>query len=179
MSSPRRFARVVVAVGSNIDAERNLPRALARLGAVGTVLALSRVWETEPVGSPGSPPFLNAAVLLHSRLAPAELRRRLRAIETELGRRRSRDPNAPRPIDLDIVLVDDRVLDDPECGLRLPDPALCRRPHVGYPAGEAAPDLRHPTDGRPLSAIAAELGPPGRVRSLPGWSERRAAPAVS
>lgn len=153
--------KVVVAVGSNIEPERNLPAALARLARRCRVLAVSPVFETAPVGAPGAPRFLNAAVLLDCEQSPEDLRDRiLRPIEAELGRRRGEDRNAPRTIDLDIVLH----------GERLADPDLARHAHVATPAAAVAPELIHPELGRPLAAIAAELGSPGDEVELAGWS---------
>lgn len=166
-------ARAVIALGSNIAPELHLPRALRMLEESERVLALSRVYETEPVGAPGTPRFLNAAVLVETRRPAAELRQRLREIESCLGRVRTEDRNAPRPIDLDIALIEGRVVERPAEGLRVPDPELLERPHVAYPAGEAAPRLRHPQDGRTLAEIAGALGAPGTVRELRGWAIRR------
>jgi len=118
------MALVVIALGSNIAPEHNLPRAMRSLkDMAGRPLRVSQVYETPPIGSPGAPWFLNAAVLLEtsralpglrwflnaavlletSRALPG-LRMVLRRIEAQLGRIRTQDPNAPRTIDLDPVL---------------------------------------------------------------------------
>jgi 2-amino-4-hydroxy-6-hydroxymethyldihydropteridine diphosphokinase len=147
---------VLIALGSNIEPELNLPRAAARLAARMDILAASTVYESAPVGAPGTPAFLNAILRVHPRLGPRTLKfELLRAVETELGRRRSADRNAPRTIDLDLVLFGDRV--ESAHDLRLPDPDLARFAHIAVPAADVAPDARHPVSGQTLAEIAASL----------------------
>ncbi|MDH3524905.1 MAG: 2-amino-4-hydroxy-6-hydroxymethyldihydropteridine diphosphokinase, partial [Acidobacteriota bacterium] len=147
---------VLIALGSNIEPELNLPRASARLAGCMTILAASRVYESAPVGAPGTPPFLNAVLRVETRRGPRTLKFEiLRAIEAELGRRREPDRNAPRTIDLDLVLYGDRV--ETALDLTLPDPDLARFPHLAVPAADVAPETRHPATGRTLAAIAAAL----------------------
>lgn len=160
-----------LAVGSNVEPRRHLPAALELLAREVAVVAVSPVYETEPVGAPGSPAFLNAAILAETGLEPLELKRRiLRPIEGRLGRRRSTDRNAPRPIDLDIALFDDLVCADGERSLRIPDPEIARHAHLARPLADLDPGAVHPATGETLGEIAARLGPPGREVVVAGWS---------
>lgn len=147
--------RVFVGLGSNIEPRENLRRAVALLRERSRLVALSPVYRTAPVGRADRPPFLNAAVELDDPRDPGELKYRLlRPIEAELGRVRTADRHAPRPIDLDLLLVDDVVLDDPERGIVLPDPEILHHLHVVLPLADIAPDFVHPTDGRTLAEVA-------------------------
>ncbi|MEN8375448.1 MAG: 2-amino-4-hydroxy-6-hydroxymethyldihydropteridine diphosphokinase [Gemmatimonadota bacterium] len=155
MSPPRT---VVLLLGSNIDPERNLPLAVDRLRAETRVDALSRVYETDPIGAPGTPRFLNAAVRISTDLTLHRLRADvLRPIENGLGRVRLPDPNAPRTIDIDIVFVPGLVLEDAEAGLWIPEPELAVRPHIAVPVADVAGDDSHPITGDRLGALAARL----------------------
>lgn len=157
-------AAVLVSLGSNVDAEANLGRALDLLGQRVRVVAVSRVFRTAPAAGASGPPFLNAAVWIETDLAPADLKRGvLRPIEAALGRVRSEDKNAPRPIDLDIALWDGGVVEDAAESLVVPDPDILRWPHVAVPLADVAPLWVHPVDGRTLAAIAAGLGGSGGV----------------
>jgi 2-amino-4-hydroxy-6-hydroxymethyldihydropteridine diphosphokinase len=97
---------VVIALGSNLgDRRLNLLRAIERLKRVITIVRVSSIYETAPIGAPaGSPDFLNMAVSGHTALTPEALLERLLAIEKQLGRRRTSVRNAPRMIDLDLIL---------------------------------------------------------------------------
>lgn len=152
------MTRVFVALGSNIDSERNVREAVRRLAARCRLLAVSPVYETTPVGKTDQPNFLNAAALIETGLSAGALKAQvLQPIEQELGRVRTADKNAPRTIDLDIALFGDQVL---ELGTRhLPDPDGLRYPHIAQPLADLAPDMRHPETGQTLAEIA---------RSLPG-----------
>lgn len=168
-SSPDPIARkaaphpVVIALGSNIEPRENLPRALERLRRLLTLTAVSPVYETAPVGSGAAPVFLNAAVRSATHRSPGDLKwQLLRPIETELGRVRTGDRNAPRTLDLDLVLYGGLVLRDPEQGLTLPDPDLLLHAHLALPAADVAGELRHPVTGKTLAEIAAAF------RSAPG-----------
>lgn len=145
-----------VALGSNIDPSRNLPAAVARLQSLGTVRAVSRVWQSAAVGDVNQPAFLNAAALLSTSYPLPRLRQELRDIEAKMGR--VRDPankNAARPIDLDLAFFDRVVCRPPAAPL--PDPATTERSFVAVPLAELAPRFRHPICGRTLAEIAAQL----------------------
>jgi 2-amino-4-hydroxy-6-hydroxymethyldihydropteridine diphosphokinase len=142
-----------IALGSNIEPENHLLKALVRLQTVGEMEAISRAYRSKPIGGRKQPDFLNAAVLLAVDKEPAELRILLRKIETSLGRIRSEDKYAARTIDLDLVLLGDRV--DPE--FPLPDPDILTREHLAVPLAELDPDFCHPTTHEALGAIANRL----------------------
>jgi 2-amino-4-hydroxy-6-hydroxymethyldihydropteridine diphosphokinase len=145
----------VVSLGSNLEPERHLPRAVAALAERLPLLRVSSAWATAAVGPRPQPPFLNAAVLLRS-ADPQRLKREvLRPVEALLGRVRTGDRFAPRTIDLDLVLHGDAG--PSPSGLGLPDPDLVREVHLAVPAAEVLPDWRHPATGEPLSVIAERL----------------------
>lgn len=159
-----------LALGSNIDPEDNLPRAVQRLAEIGTVCAVSMVYQNPAIGPAPAPDFLNAAVLVETGLSASEIRLRLRQIETELGRVRTADKYAPRPIDLDLCLLGSQIIESPE--LTLPDPDLLTRPHLAITLAELAPDFVHPATGEPLTGIAARLRPAAELRACPDVARR-------
>ena len=148
--------RVFIALGSNINSERNLREAVRRLSLHCRLLAVSPVYETAPVGKTDQPNFLNAAALIETDLTAAELKTNvLQVIEQELGRVRTEDKNAPRTIDLDISLFNEEVLDVE--GRRIPDPDILRYPHIAVPLADLAPQQHHPETGQTLEQIARSL----------------------
>lgn len=153
----------LVALGSNVGArETHLAGALAGLRALPRtrLVAVSNVRETAPEGCPpGSGAFLNAVALLETQLAPRALLAELQELEARAGRLRLA-PNAPRTLDLDLLLHGDAVLDEP--GLQLPHPRLHLRAFVLEPACDVAPGLRHPRLGRTLRELRDALRPAGR-----------------
>ena len=157
------MSRVVIALGSNIAPEANLREAVQRLAARVHVIAVSPVYETKPVGKTDQPDFLNAAALIETERGAAELKDQvLSEIEHELGRVRTADKNAPRTIDLDIILYGDQVLEFG--GRHIPDPDLLRYPHVAAPAADVAPAYRHPETGQTLRQIADGMPKDGLLR---------------
>lgn len=155
----------MVALGSNIEPRKNLPAALEELHHRLTVSAVSPIYETAPVGAADVPVFWNAAVLLATRMAPAALKWEvLRPLEAQLGRVRTGDPNAPRTLDLDLVLYGSLVLRDPANGLEIPDPDLTEHAHLALPVADVAPDLRHPVTGKTLADHAEAFRGVGGVR---------------
>ena len=153
--------RVVVLLGSNIDKERHLPAAVGLLRAAVTVVAVSPVYETAPVGAANAPHFFNAAVLLLTAQTAAELKDGLLSdIERALGRERTADKDAPRTIDLDIALYDDAVFDYTPADGRprhVPEPDLHRFPHCLQPVADLLPDMPHPETGERLGQMAERL----------------------
>ncbi len=150
------MARIYLLLGSNVEAERNLPAAVALLREHGLV-AVSAAYETAPVGTGHVEPFLNAAALIETELSPEAVKRDVCAgIEHALGRVRDpADKFGPRTIDLDIGLWDDDVLE--VVGGAVPDPDILRYLHAARPLADVAPGMRHPVDGRSLATIAADL----------------------
>ncbi|HEV7921716.1 MAG TPA: 2-amino-4-hydroxy-6-hydroxymethyldihydropteridine diphosphokinase [Thermoanaerobaculia bacterium] len=128
---------MVIALGSNLgDRALTLRRAVSSLGEVMRVVRISRVHETEPVDAPaGSPPFFNMVVAGYTRLAPLALLDALQAIELRLGRRRGAR-NAPRTIDLDLILYSSRTMRSAR--LTLPHPRYRERAFVMEPLTELA-----------------------------------------
>lgn len=138
---------VYLDLGSNVEAESNLPKAVEFLREAGIVDSVSSVWETESVGYDG-PNFLNACVLMRSLLSPAEFKEQvIRPIESKMGRVRGKDKNAPRPIDIDIVLFDETPHNT----------QTWEHAFVIVPLAELLPNFRHPTLGASLSRVAGQV----------------------
>ncbi|HSI23159.1 MAG TPA: 2-amino-4-hydroxy-6-hydroxymethyldihydropteridine diphosphokinase [Methylophilaceae bacterium] len=139
--------RAFVALGSNLeDPQQQVLRALAELDGLPEtrVTAKSALYRTAPVGYDNQPDFINAAAEVSTTLEPFALLRALLALETAHGRERP-FPNAPRVIDLDLLLYDDLELHDPE--LTLPHPRLHERGFVLFPLADIAPELHVPGRG--------------------------------
>lgn len=143
-----------MALGSNIEPERYLPKAVERLRLLGDVLAVSAVYESPPADESDQPNYLNAAVLLAVPLSAAELcRAAFPAIEAELER--VRDPanrNAPRTIDVDLALYDDCILEIDH--RRIPDPEIADRAFLAIPLAELEPSHIIPGLGVSLAQVA-------------------------
>ncbi len=141
------MTKAVILLGSNIDPNQNLRRAVDMLRLVSPVVRCSSVWRTRAVGSTG-PDFLNMALILETELTTEALKFGvLRPIEAKLGRVRTSDKNAPRTIDLDVVVLDDRILDED----------LWRRAHLAIPVAELMPALRSPETFELLADVAQRL----------------------
>jgi 2-amino-4-hydroxy-6-hydroxymethyldihydropteridine diphosphokinase len=147
-----------LSLGSNIEPERNLPAAVAQLTQFGRIRAVSTVWQTAPIGFTDQPDFLNAVVLLETSLSAWALREQVIVqIEQNLNRVRTANKNAPRTIDIDIMLFNHDVL---SLGRRrIPDPEVLERPFVAIPLAEIAPDYVHPETGQTLRQIAQRFDP--------------------
>ncbi|HEY4667450.1 MAG TPA: 2-amino-4-hydroxy-6-hydroxymethyldihydropteridine diphosphokinase [Anaerolineales bacterium] len=144
-----------VSIGSNLDPEHNLPRAIERLTQLGRLRGISGVYQNPAIGGRPQPDYLNAAVLLEVDRPPDALRAELRRIEAESGRVRTSDKYAPRTIDLDLSLYGDQIYRGP--GSQIPDPRITRLAHLAIPLADLAPDYRHPELGESLAEIADRL----------------------
>jgi 2-amino-4-hydroxy-6-hydroxymethyldihydropteridine diphosphokinase len=150
-------ALAYVGLGANLgDREGTLRRAVEGLREADgvEVLAASELHETDPVGVIDQPRFLNGAVALRTELAPRELLELLLEIERGLGRVRDGERWGPRTIDLDLLVYEDVVLDEP--GLRVPHPRLHERRFALEPLAELDPALEIPGRGA-VSDLLAEL----------------------
>ena len=150
-----------IALGSNLGSplgppEANLRAAVERIGALGSVMAVSSFHATAPVGFLDQPDFVNAALLLETGMEPPALLRALLALELAMGRVRSGVPvKGPRVIDLDLILYDDLTLETPE--LVLPHPALRERAFVLAPLAEIAADWVDPVTGKTVRELLYRL----------------------
>lgn len=152
---------VIILLGSNIEKETNLPKAVQILGKRCRVTAVSTVYETIPVGLLDQPNFFNAAVLVETEWNAIQLKETLLGhIEHRLKRVRQTDKNAPRTIDADLVLFNDEIFDydcPPGPCRHVPDPDLLKFAHVAVPVAELVPDMLHPETAEPMTQIAQRL----------------------
>ncbi len=163
------MTRVFVSVGSNIEPDENVRKAIHVLSRRARVLGISTVYLTEPEGRPEQPPYYNCVVEIETSLPPAELKRTvLRRIEDELGRKRERDKYAARTIDLDLIVYGDLVLRTED--LTIPDPEIMRRPFLAVPLSELAPDLKLPGSGLDMKEAATTL-PRDKMRPLTAYTD--------
>ncbi|MFW5690997.1 MAG: 2-amino-4-hydroxy-6-hydroxymethyldihydropteridine diphosphokinase [Chloroflexota bacterium] len=159
-------------LGSNDDAPANLRGAVDRLAAldpnIGRFKAVSGVFESPAAGDVPAPAYLNAAVILETPLDAATLKAEvLRPIEAALGRVRPASGEKPVrvPLDIDIVLFNQDVIDLGKRGI--PDPDLLTHAHVAVPLAQLAPDYAHPVTGQTLVDIVVGL-PDRHLISRPG-----------
>ena len=140
--------KVYIALGSNLgDRSGSLLAAWEKVGEFCGGRRLSRVFETEPMHVTDQPRFLNAVGEARTSLTPLDLLEALLGVEASLGRDRKAETRmGPRPIDLDILLYDDVVLESPR--LTIPHPRMGERRFVLQPLLELAPGLVDPRTGR-------------------------------
>jgi 2-amino-4-hydroxy-6-hydroxymethyldihydropteridine diphosphokinase len=139
-----------VSGGSNLDAAAHLVQAARLLREQFPGARFSRCYRNAAVGFEG-PDFINFVAELPVSGEPAALKRELEQIEEQCGRRRDAPRWAPRPMDLDMLLFGDVVLDAP--GLKLPRPDLTRWAFMLGPLAELAPDLMHPVQRQAIGAM--------------------------
>lgn len=148
--------RVAIALGSNVgDRRGHLDYAVSTLRALLTNLQVSRYYDTVPVGVSGPKAmFLNAAAVGETTLTARELLDALLVIERERGRERPY-VNAPRTLDLDLILLGDVVLQEP--GLVVPHPRFRERRFVLEPLATIAPTIIDPVTGRSMADLLEAL----------------------
>ncbi len=149
-----------IGIGTNVgDRLANVNFAIHALDALGLVRVLqcSNIYETPPVGPVQQGAYFNAALRLETSLPPAELRRQLAEIELQAGRepQEKRIHWGPRVLDLDLLLYEDQVIDEPE--LRLPHPRLHERWFALKPLADVAPDWVHPVLHRTVAELLKDV----------------------
>ncbi len=150
----------------------NLRSAVHLLSRRMAVLRVSSVYETEPSGFKEQPLFLNAVVCASAELGPFELLSLAKQVEGELGRKHS-FRNAPRPIDIDILLYGDMVIGTE--ALTVPHPRMAERAFVLVPLAELAGRLVDPVTRKRVDDLAAEVAGGGDVCRMEGLSLEPAA----
>ena len=148
--------RAFLGLGSNLGDRRATLR--AAVADLPDVVAVSPVYETDPVGGPpGQPAYLNLVVELQTDRSPRELLEEARRLEAAAGRVRE-ERWGPRTLDVDVLLVGDLVVDEPD--LVVPHPRIAERPFVLVPLADLAPELV--PEGREEPAVGA-VRPTGRL----------------
>lgn len=136
------MSTVYLGLGSNLkEREKNLIKALSLVGQRTQLIKASSIYETEPAGLEEQPLFLNMVCQICTNLKPVELLHYVKQVEVQLGRKAS-FRNAPRIIDIDILIYDNIITKEPD--LIIPHPRLVERAFVLIPLAEIAPHLNHP-----------------------------------
>ncbi len=135
------------------DPRETFGRALAYVAPFAEVREVSRLYRSKPYGFADQPDFLNAVAKISTDLAPLPLLRKLRRVESTLGKKVDRE-NGPRVIDLDLLFYGDKVMESEE--LTLPHPGIPDRDFVLLPLEELTPELIHPLSGRMISELARD-----------------------
>jgi len=145
-------------LGSNIQPETNLPKALELLAACGEIQKVSSVWESEAVGITG-PNYLNVCVAFKSSFSRMALKAQvIQSIEAHLGRKRNKNKFAARTIDIDIVLFDDEFMNRDSWRLA----------YVIVPLAEIYAEYRNPETGETAEEIPTRLNREVWLESRPG-----------
>lgn len=153
----RNIFTAYIGLGSNINPIQNLVKAVELLEKNILIKTLSQVWETPPSGAQG-PNFLNAAAQIETQLTPSLLKSLvLRRVEVELGRVRTGNKNAPRTIDLDILVFENTLM----------DPKVWTHAFVAVPLSELIPQFTNPETHETLDAAAARLSAVIHVKPRP------------
>lgn len=164
------MARAALGLGSNLgDRRAHLAGAVRRLGEAGPVAAVSSLYETAPIGGPVQGPFLNAVVVVETTRSPRALLDLGRAAERAAGRRR-RVHWGPRSLDVDLLLYEGKVVNEP--GLVVPHPRLAGRRFALEPLVEAWPEASLPDGTAAASLLPALAGQQVVVVDGPGWWRR-------
>jgi GTP cyclohydrolase-4 len=153
---------VFIGVGSNLgDRQSTILAALQRLRKEARVEAVSSYYETPPADGCAGPAFLNVAGKLTTALEPAAFEAFVRGIETAIGRQ-TRTPLDARPIDIDVLLIDDMIANFGR--FEVPHPYLARRAFNLIPLAEIAPDAVEPRSGKTIAHLAAAVPHEGITR---------------
>jgi 2-amino-4-hydroxy-6-hydroxymethyldihydropteridine diphosphokinase len=162
--------RTAIALGSNLGDRlahlRSGRDRVLQIPGVSSPILISRIYETEPVGSgPDAGAYLNAVMEINFDGQPIELLEALQQIEAEHGRPSKRPRNAPRTLDLDILYVGNLTLSNEE--VVIPHPRLHQRRFVLAPLADIRPELILPGQHHPIEKLLADLADPATVMIHP------------
>ncbi len=149
------MTKVYLGLGTNLgNREKNLQSAVGMIQErIGKVISLSSFYETTPWGFVSDNTFLNAAACVETSFSPEEVLAATQQIEREMGRQKksANGVYTDRPIDIDILLFGDLILQQPQ--LTVPHPLMTERDFVMRPLTEIAPDAIHPVFRKPLKEL--------------------------
>ena len=149
--------QVCLGLGSNINPETNIPKAIELLRQFLLLESISTAWYTPPVGTLG-PNFVNAALLTHTDLTPENFKNEIiRPIEAQLGRIRTQNKYAPRPIDIDFLIWDQQIL----------EPLIWEEAYLAVPVAELLPDLQSQDSKENLKHTAQRLASTSNIVPRP------------
>ena len=150
-----KLVTVYLGLGSNLgDRQENLDKALEYLSQRLRLAEVSSVYDTEPMGNPEQPRFLNMVCQVNTMLTPKELLVLAKGIDRKMGRMPG-SPNSPRTSDIDILFYGDEVIKMPD--LVIPHPRLTERAFILVPMAEIAPDLVHPANKKTIKELLKEV----------------------
>lgn len=144
--------RIFIGIGSNIEPETNVERALEIISDQFTIVGISTFYQTEPIERPEQENYYNGVIEISADFSPVRLHEILTDIEIDLGRIRTPDKFAPRTIDLDILIYGNIVIENGR--ILIPDPDVLTRSFISHPIAELAPEFQHPITGKKFSEIA-------------------------
>lgn len=163
---------VYLGLGSNLGDRRvNIRTAVSNLVASMEIIKISSLYESDPWGYTNQGPFLNAACFGVTGLSPFALLNEIKLIERKMGREIS-FRNAPRPIDIDILIYGQEIVDT--TGLVIPHPHMCERAFVLAPLVEIAPEVIHPVLGTSVKQLWGRFEGGGSVRWDSNWMVSKA-----
>lgn len=147
---------ICIGIGGNVgDTSATIDRALSLMTQqIGNTVAVSSRHQTKPMGDSAGSSFLNAAAVLKTQLQPLDVLQQLHSVEAQCGRERSIHWG-PRTLDLDLLLYDDVIIDQPE--IVVPHPAMWYRGFVLTPLAEIASDAVHPVYRHTVEALRSRL----------------------
>lgn len=149
--------QAILSLGSNqANPKENLDRAITALSALGTVKEVAPYILSEPEGYDTQPDFVNTVLILSTPYGPVDLLRKLKELETKLGRVPT-FKNGPRVIDLDILFYENQVIFDTDVMLFVPHPRIPEREFVLKPLSYILPDFIHPQLQKSVTQLYREL----------------------
>ncbi|MCF7807531.1 MAG: 2-amino-4-hydroxy-6-hydroxymethyldihydropteridine diphosphokinase [Candidatus Marinimicrobia bacterium] len=155
----------LISIGSNQnDPQQQVVKAFEALQDMFGSITISSLYETQPVGMNSDAPFINAAAVIQTEMTATDLLDRLLRLERESGRLRDKAAGyQSRPLDLDIILMDDAIIED---GVQIPHPRFRERRFVLEPSAEIASRMTDPVTGQSILELLNTCADPNWVKKI-------------